>query len=188
MTKALRISVLALALAACGDAQGERATAPTATPLPSVSLAARLDRTPGTVRITAQLTNATDRTVFYMAGCSALCRPELFRAVSFQVTGPDGAEVIVKSNDYPDPCGDPLLCAEFEQQISPGESLEDVLEIDGTAWKQGSTGGGYCGVCTADPFKAGRYTVTAEALYFTDPESVDTSTRQVETGVEFDWP
>ncbi len=194
MTKALLISVVVLGLAACGD-QNEHATAetatppilsptptPTETPTPSVSLELRLDRTAGTVRITARLTNAGDHAVFYVAGCSGLCRPDFYDAVSFQVTGPDGAEVIV---DYP--CNPRPLCLLFIQQIPPGEYLERTLELDGTAWKWDMTGGFEgCGVCTGDAFGAGRYTVTARSSYSTNPGGVYTG--QVETTAEFEWP
>jgi hypothetical protein len=131
--------------------------------------------------------NAGERPVFYLAGCSARCRPIFYRPISFEVSGPDGAEVLVNSNEFY-PCEGPAYCPEFPEQISPGESLEEALQIDGTAWKQDSTGGAYCGVCTAEPFKEGRYAVRVRSSYSPDAEGVYTPTGQVETTVEFDWP
>lgn len=160
---------------------------PTPTPSPAVSLALQLDHTPGAVHIAARLTNMTDAPIFYLGGCSALCRPLMYRAVSFRVTGPNAAEVIVKSNEYY-PCSFPLLCAEFPQQISAGEFLEEALDIDGTAWKVNMGSGGECGVCTTQPFAAGRYTVTATSSYSTDPNAVYRPTGHVQGAVEFDWP
>jgi hypothetical protein len=202
MGKALLAALVVIGLAACGDNKtgGPNPTVtptpmlsltatPTATPTtpPPVSFEVQLDGPAGSVRISARLTNTSDHALFYLAGCSALCRPEFYRAVSFQVSGPDGAEVIVESPEYPYPCGGPLFCAEFPQQISPGESVEETLDIDGIAWKQDSTAGGSCGVCTADPFTAGRYQVTARGSYSTDPRRVYSPT-QVENTAEFDWP
>jgi hypothetical protein len=174
---------------ALNDCSPRLTATPTATPTtpPPVSFEVHLDRPAGSVRISARLTNTSDHALFYLAGCSALCRPEFYRAVSFQVSGPDGAEVIVAFPEYPYPCASPLFCPEFPQQISPGESIEEILDIDGTAWKQDSTAGGFCGVCTADPFTAGRYQVTARGSYSTDPGRVYSPT-QVENTVEFDWP
>jgi hypothetical protein len=174
---------------ALNDCPPRPTATPAATPTmpPPVSFEVQLDRPAGSVRISARLTNTSDHALFYLAGCSALCRPEFYRAVSFHVSGPDGAEVIVKSPEYPYPCEGPLFCPEFPQQISPGESVEETLDIDGTAWKQDSTAGGFCGVCTADPFTAGRYQVTARGSYSTDPGRVYSPT-QVENTAEFDWP
>lgn len=162
---------------------------PTLTPTPAVSLDLRLNRTVGAVHITARLTNITDSPVFYLSGCSARCQPWMYRPVSFDVTAPDGSQVIVKSEEYPYPCSTPVLCPEGPQQISPGESLEEPLEIDGTAWNVDmSDGFEFCGVCTAEPFRAGRYVVTAHSAYSTDPNNVYLSAGHVERTVEFDWP
>jgi hypothetical protein len=159
------------------------------TPTPAVSLDLRLDRTVGAVHITARLTNTSDSPVFYLSGCSARCRPWMYRPVSFDVTAPDGSAMIVKSREYPYPCSAPVLCPEGPQQISPGESLEEPLEIDGTAWKVDmSDGFEFCGVCTAEPFGAGRFVVTAHSAYSTDSNNVYLPAGHVERTVEFDWP
>jgi hypothetical protein len=191
----------AISLTACGSGTGSRTptatptsmpsltATPTATPTspPLVAFDVQLDHPEGGVRITGRLTNTSDQPLFYLAGCSALCRPEFYRAVSFQVTGPDGVEVIVESSEYPYPCAGPWLCPEFPQQISPGEMVEETLSIDGIAWSQDSTTGGYCGLCTAYPFEAGRYQVTATASYSTASECVYSPIQAVRTS-EFDWP
>jgi hypothetical protein len=198
----LLLTLAVIGLAACGDGNTSRPI-PTATPTPVPSLTAtptatptsaplvtfnvQLDHPEGGVRITGRLTNTSHQPLFYLAGCSALCRPEFYRAISFQVTGPDAAEVIVESSEYPYPCAGPWLCPEFPQQISPGETVEETLNIDGTTWSQDSTAGGYCGLCTAYPFEAGRYQVTARASYSTASENVYNPMQTVRT-VEFDWP
>ena len=162
---------------------------PGPTPTPAVTLDLHVVQNPGAVHIVATLTNVSDSPVFYLAGCPARCRPLFYRPVSFRVTGPDGTEVIVKSNEYSDPCAPPPLCAPFPQQISPGQVLEEPLNIDGTAWNVAmSDGFSFCGTCTAEAFVPGRYTVTATSAYSTDANGIYSPTATLERTVEFDWP
>ena len=162
---------------------------PGPTPTPAVTLDLQVVQSPGAAHIVATLTNVSESPVFYLAGCSARCRPLVYRPVSFYVTGPDGSEVIVKSNENPSPCSGPAACPEFAQQISPGEVLDEPLEIDGTAWNVAmSDEVGFCGTCTAEAFAAGRYVVTAHSAYSTDADSIYLPSGQIERTVEFDWP
>ena len=158
------------------------------TPPPTFSLSVRVARNPDThiLQAVADLTNTSEVFVSYLAGCSAQCQPKIYQTISFHLIGPHGTEVIVE-----DPCGNVLLCAEAPRFFSPGESVEQTLDITGTEFIRDtpSTGSaGYCGTCTQEPLESGRYTVTARFQYSTDLNNPWPFTNYIEASTEFDWP
>src|SRR5512143_4004613 len=122
---------------------------------PELSLSVRAIPAPGEQRvaITAALLHLGGPAVWYHAGCSALCRPAFYRAITFQVTGPDGEEAIV---EYP--CVGPYYCAEYLEELSPGTSRSQTLSVMGTAWTPGESNF-YCEGCVATPIADGHYVI-----------------------------
>ncbi|MBI3781905.1 MAG: hypothetical protein HY270_00735 [Deltaproteobacteria bacterium] len=153
---------------------------------PPVSLELQLERTETSVQVAARLTNHGEDSVYYLSGCSAQCRPFMYQPISFRVTGPDGKEVVVKSSGYPYPCGGACLGPEGPAELRPGQSLDDVLKIDGTAWQLGDRNND-CQPCTAVSVTPGRYTVTAETLYSFAASDVYRPSGHVQKTVDFDW-
>lgn len=155
------------------------------TPTPTLALSVRVARSPATqtLQAVADLTNSGEVAVSYLTGCSALCRPKFYQAISFQLIGPHGTEAIVEQ-----PCGGVLACAEGPQAFSPGESVEQTLDITGNEFMQDATTGGECGTCTQAPLEPGRYKVTARFQYSTDLNNPWPFPDYVEASAEFDWP
>jgi hypothetical protein len=152
-----------------------------------ISLDIQLARAGATVRVTARLTNNASEDIFYLAGCSAKCLPLIHQAISFEVVGPNGEPVVVKSSANPYQCGGPLLCPEYAVNLGAGESLHDVLEIDGTGWQLTDVYGP-CEPCGPVAFAPGRYTVTARVRYSFDAGGVHEPSGHLEKSLEFDWP
>lgn len=155
---------------------------------PSFSLSVHVARNADThtLQAVADLTNSGGIPVSYLLGCSAQCRPKMYRAISFRVSGPQGGEVIVE-----DPCGFVYLCPEFPQVFAPGEFAEQRLDIPGTESIWDTTGTifvGDCGTCTQKTLDPGRYTVTARFEYSTDLNNPWPFPDYVETTAAFDWP
>lgn len=159
---------------------------PTGPPSLSLSVHVARDAATRTVRAVADLRNGGAVPVSYLEGCSALCRPKVYQAISFELIGPQGTEVIVE-----DPCGSILLCAEFSQLFSPGDILEQTLDVTGTEWiRDGNATGinGDCGTCTEKALATGRYKVIAQFQYSTDLNNPWTFPDHIEASAEFDWP
>ena len=155
---------------------------------PSFSLSVHVERNADTqaLRAVANLTNSGGVPVSYLLGCSALCRPKFYQAISFRVVGPEGTEVIVE-----EPCGGVALCAEYPQVFAPGESTQQVLGITGTEWLWDVTGiplNGDCGSCIQKALNPGRYTVIARFQYATDLNNPWPFPNSVEASAVFDWP
>ena len=159
-----------------------------ATGPPSLSLSVHVVRDAAThaVQAVADLTNSGGVGVSYLEGCSALCRPKVYRAISFELIGPHGNEVIVE-----DPCGGILLCPEGPQLLAPGDSVEQTLEITGSEWITDATPpplDGDCGICTQKALESGRYQVIAQFRYATDLNNPWLFPDEIEATAEFDWP
>jgi hypothetical protein len=155
---------------------------------PSLSLSVHVARNADTqvLQAVADLSNSGEVPVSYLTGCSALCRPKVYRAISFQLVGPEGSEVIVE-----DPCDGVLLCPEGPELFSPGDSVEQTLDITGTEWIPDRTGpilNGDCGTCSQQPLAPGRYKVTARFQYSTALNDPWPFPDHIEASAEFDWP
>jgi hypothetical protein len=134
------------------------------------------------VEIAADLSHLGGSSVSYWAGCSALCRPAFYRAISFEVIGPDGTQVII---DYP--CDGPFFCAQYLEELSPGSSRTQTMTVTGTAWAEGESNF-VCYGCTATPFADGHYVVVASFVYRIGAHSSDPVAPALTATAEFDWP
>jgi hypothetical protein len=153
---------------------------------PSFSLSVHVARNADTqvLQAVADLTNSGGVPVSYLLGCSALCRPKFYQAISFRVIGPQGTEVIAE-----EPCGSVALCPEYPQVFAPGESTKQALDITGTEWLWDTTSTIFeCGTCTPKILQAGRYRVIARFQYSTDLNNPWPFPDYVEASSEFDWP
>jgi len=158
---------------------------PTATPSPpELSLAVRAVPLPdeGRVEITAELLHLGGSAVWYLAGCSALCRPALYRAISFYIVGPDGEEVIID-----DPCVGPLFCAEYLEELAPDTSRTQTASVTGTAWVEGESNF-QCYGCTTTLLATGHYTVVASFVYRLGQSFADPIQPALTATAGFDWP
>jgi len=167
---------------------------PIVTPTPEqpampISLTLQLERTVDGVRVTGHLSNRGDRPIFYLSGCSALCRPLFYRAISFRVDRSDGREVNLLTNEQPAGCSVRLYCPEFAQSVAPGESVDETFLIDGTSFDRDATSvEGDCGTCTNEHLEQGRYTVIATSAYSLDSDRVYSRTPAIQSTAQFDWP
>ncbi len=153
--------------------------------LPTLSLSVHVARNADTkaLRAVADLKNSGSVPVSYLSGCSALCRPKIYQAISLELVGPNATDVFV---EYP--CGSVLLCPEFPQVFSPGESVEQALDVTGTEWKQDTTAADECGSCVQENLEPGWYKVIAEFRYSTDLNNPWPFAQHIEASAEFEWP
>jgi hypothetical protein len=159
---------------------------------PSLSLSMHVvrDAAAHTLQAVADLTNSGEVPVVYVEGCSAECHPKVYEAIAFQLIGPRGTEVFVE-DEWKDPCGNVLLCAEFSQLFSPGEAVEQTLDVTGTEWIREGNGTDIsdCGTCTQKALETGRYKVIAEFQYGRDLNNPSFfPPDRIEASAEFDWP
>jgi hypothetical protein len=132
----------------------------------------------------ARLRHRGGATVSYRVGCTARCRPQVYQPIFFELTGPDGKEVVI---DYP--CGGVLLCPEGLAELRPGEELEETLSITGTAWQQQETDpSNECRGCSEVALAPGRYTAEARFVYGIGSDWSDPFERLVAQRLEFEWP
>ena len=158
---------------------------PTETPSrPDLSLAVRAIPLPdeGRVEITADLLHLGGSAVWYRTGCSALCWPTFYRAISFDIIGPDGEEVIID-----DPCLGPLYCAEYLEELAPDTSRTQTASVTGTAWVEGESNF-QCYGCTTTPLASGHYTVVASFVYRLGQSFADPIQPALTATAGFDWP
>lgn len=157
------------------------------TPPPTFSLSVHVARDPvaHTLQAVADLSNSGQVPVVYLYGCSMVCGPKFYNAISFELVGPHNTEVILEA-----PCGPFLLCLQGPQIFSPNQFVEQTLDISGSQfmWDTTPTPIDPCGTCTQAPLEPGRYKVIAKFQYSTDLNNPWSFPDHIEASAEFDWP
>ena len=160
---------------------------PTPSPVPpelSLGLQVSLFPDQHQVAVVAALSHLGGSVVSYVMGCTAECHPRFFAAISFELTGPDGKEVILY-----DPCGPAALCPDSLAQLSHGDSLTQTLSVTGTAWEQHDADSDGCyGTCTQVPLADGHYVVTASFYYRIGTSWAAPQAPALIATAGFDWP
>jgi hypothetical protein len=161
-----------------------RATA-TPTPVaPQLSLGVQVSSFPEQhqVAVVAVLIHLGGSVVSYQYRCPGECGRPFITAISFALSGPDGAVILEN------PCEAETLCPIGLEQLRPGESLHQALAITGTAWDQDPTFPGACDGCRQTQLAPGHYIVAARFLYGIGSSFDAPITQELSETASFDWP
>jgi hypothetical protein len=136
------------------------------------------------VAITAFLRHLGGSFVSYVGGCTAQCTPLFFEPIAFEVTGPNGDDVMPTCAP-----GGPGFCADTLNPVAPGTVVIQTLSVDGMAWEKHDQGGGpgSCSECIATPLLPGSYRVVARFTYRIGFDWLD-PVHELMATTSFVWP